>query len=235
MSALQDSIEGYISSFAGVVAWQALPSVRDLARKFKCSQKAVREAVEVSTSTALVAGITLNGQARAFPRLGDYRVQWTASACPPDATAASGTRAVRKPTVIRQVRAAGKNHQVVTVEGGAGGYRRKPCSDCPWRVDATGVFPAAAFKVSAPTAYDMATHTFVCHQSGHIKPAVCAGFLLRGAEHNLAVRLGLRNGRFRRDVTDGGHQLHTSYRSMAIENGVDPNDPVLSLCREPSD
>lgn len=30
---------------------------------------------------------------------------------------------------------------------------------CPWRVDATGEFPADAFRHSAETAYDMATET----------------------------------------------------------------------------
>ncbi|WP_455289311.1 DUF6283 family protein [Cupriavidus necator] len=52
-----------------------------------------------------------------------------------------------------------------TVEGGKGGYRRKPCGKCPWRVDATGELPAEAFRHSAETAYDMATHTFACHSS----------------------------------------------------------------------
>ena len=140
----------------------------------------------------------------------------------------SGRRGAR----VLRTRRAGENHQVVTVAGGSGLYRRKPCSDCPWRVDATGQFPAEAFRHSAATAYDMATHTFACHQSGSQKPATCAGFLLRGADHNLSVRMGRRGGKYR-DVVDGGHTLHGSYRAMAIANGVDPNDPVLAPCREP--
>ncbi|MFC6619509.1 DUF6283 family protein [Deinococcus radiophilus] len=32
-------------------------------------------------------------------------------------------------------------------------------------------------------------------------------------------------------VHDGGHQLHDSYRAMAIANGVSPDDPVLADCR----
>jgi len=95
-----------------------------------------------------------------------------------------------------------------------------------------GEFPAEAFRHSASTAYDMSDHTFACHQSGKEKPATCAGFLLRGATHNLAVRLGYMRGRFQGDVTDGGHELHESYRAMAIANGVDPEDPVLAPCRD---
>ena len=136
-----------------------------------------------------------------------------------------------RPT-IRAIRPAGPDHQVVTLEGGSRGYCKRPCSDCPWRVDATGVFPAEAFRHSANTAYDMAEKAFACHQSGVKRARVCAGFLLRGAEHNLAVRLRRMRGEIRDDVRDGGHALHASYREMAIANGVDPADPVLEPCRE---
>jgi hypothetical protein len=132
---------------------------------------------------------------------------------------------------ITQIRPAGDDHQVVTVEGGKGTYRRKPCSDCPWRIDAAGEFPAEAFKHSAATAYDMASATFACHQSGKERPSICAGFLLRGAGHNLVVRLGFMRGRFKDDVQDGGFALHENYKAMAVANGVDPDDPVLSACR----
>jgi len=138
----------------------------------------------------------------------------------------------KKPTKLLQVRPAGAGHQVVTIEGGSGIYRRKPCKDCPWRVDATGEFPAEAFRHSAPTAYDMATHTFACHQSGTKRPSTCAGFLLRGAQHNLSVRMGHISGRYKHDVTDGGHVLHENYRAMAIANGVDPEETVLAPCRD---
>lgn len=136
-----------------------------------------------------------------------------------------------RPKVVK-IRPAGADHQVVTVVGGRGTYRRKPCSDCPWRKDAVGKFPAEAFRHSASTAYDMNGHTFGCHQSGKDRPATCAGFLLRGGAHNLAVRLGYINGTIKDDVTDGGHDLHESYRAMAVANGVDPDDPVLAPCRD---
>lgn len=136
-----------------------------------------------------------------------------------------------KPTIV-QARPAGSDHQVVTVEGGQSTYRRSPCRECPWRKDATGAFPSEAFLLSAHTAYDMNQHTFACHESGTKKPAICAGFLLRGAAHNLTVRLGYLTGRFADDVVDGGFELHESYRAMAVANGVDPADPILGPCRE---
>lgn len=133
---------------------------------------------------------------------------------------------------IIQVQPAGPDHQVVSVKGKYTGHMKKPCPTCPWRKDATGEFPAEAFRHSAPTAYDMSQHVFACHASGVEKGKTCAGFLLRGATHNLAVRLGYGNGRYGESpVTDGGHELYDSYREMAVANGVDPNDPVLKECR----
>ncbi|WP_175787502.1 DUF6283 family protein [Burkholderia anthina] len=135
-------------------------------------------------------------------------------------------------TRTTRVRPAGTDHQVITVEGGKGLHRREPCPKCPWRVDAVGEFPAEAFKHSASTAYDMATHTFACHDSGAKKPALCAGFVLRGAAHNMAMRLKAIRGESFGDVTDGGHELFDNYRAMAIANGVDPDDEVLAPCRD---
>ena len=112
-------------------------------------------------------------------------------------------------------------------------YRRKPCGGCPWRIDApVGHFPPAAFRRLAGTAYDMARTYFACHESGEDRPLVCAGFFLRGAEHNLRVRLDLMEGVVDRpSVHDGGHALHDDYRAMAEANGVDPDDPALAPCR----
>ncbi|WP_074921837.1 MULTISPECIES: DUF6283 family protein [Delftia] len=125
----------------------------------------------------------------------------------------------------------GENHQVVTVTGGGGSYRRTPCENCPWRVDAVGEFPPEAFRHSARTAYDMAQESFACHASGSAKPSTCAGFLLRGAAHNLGIRLKQMRGDCL-DVRDGGHELHKNYRAMAIANGVPADDPVLAACRD---
>lgn len=137
-------------------------------------------------------------------------------------------------TRITDIRPAGQDHQVVTVTSDTPmGYRRKPCSNCPWRVDAIGQFPAEAFRHSANTAYDMAGSEFACHQSGQEKPATCAGFLLRGSAHNLATRMKAMRGRIDfNSISDDGVELFNSYRAMAEANGVSPDDPVLSRCRD---
>lgn len=133
---------------------------------------------------------------------------------------------------MTEVLSAGVDHQVVSISGGRDIYRKKPCSDCPWRTDAIGQFSPEAFRHTANTAYDMAEKAFACHQSTTRKPATCAGFLLRGAEHNIGVRLGYVVGKYKHDVSDDGHELHDNYRAMAIANGVDPDDPALAPCRD---
>lgn len=78
----------------------------------------------------------------------------------------------------------------------------------------------------------MSMEVFSCHESGKERPATCAGFLLRNADHNMQVRLAIGRGALDPDkISDGGLDLHASYRDMAIANGVDPDDPVLSRCR----
>lgn len=136
-----------------------------------------------------------------------------------------------KPEII-DIHPADENNQVVTVKGGKHAYRREPCDGCPWRVDQTGSFPAEAFRHSANTAEDMSEREFACHMSGSDHPTTCAGFLLRGADHNLATRMKSAQGRYDwDDIRDGGHELHDDYRAMAIANGVDPRDDALRNTR----
>lgn len=137
----------------------------------------------------------------------------------------------RKPVEVHNIRPAGQTAQVVTVTGGAGGYRRTPCGGCPWVQENAGDFPAEAFLHSANTAHDMSTHRFACHESGVHNPATCAGFLLRGAEHNLSIRLARMEGVIGDDVRPDGRALFEDYRSMAIAHGVDPHDPAIRGCR----
>jgi len=119
---------------------------------------------------------------------------------------------------------------VTSVAGAKRRYRRQPCETCPWATDSPiGAFPAEAFVQSANTAYDLATHGFGCHTSGVDVPTTCAGFLLRGAAHNLGIRMSHLPYE---DVTDGGRPLYASYRAMAEANGVPADHPALSPCRD---
>jgi hypothetical protein len=121
---------------------------------------------------------------------------------------------------------------VVTIERRGTDYRTKPCSGCPWRVDAPlNAFPPQVFQDSARTTYDMATHTFGCHSSSRSAPQTCAGFLLRGASDNLTVRLAVVSGRIDPDSIGSPVELYSDYRAMAIANGVDPGDAALAPCR----
>jgi len=94
----------------------------------------------------------------------------------------------------------------------------------------TGVFPAQAFRISAPTAYDAATEMFACHMTGSRKPTTCAGFLLANSANNIAARIAQM---FHLDMrlVSSPYPLYPSYRAMAIANGVAADDPALALCR----
>ncbi|MFD9735683.1 DUF6283 family protein [Umezawaea sp. NPDC059074] len=129
---------------------------------------------------------------------------------------------------------------VLSVQGSGVRFRTELCGPetlgpdvepCPWRADApVGTFPPEAFQHSARTAHDLSEGRFGCHNSADpTKPLTCAGFLLRGAQHNLEVRV---NGPDEALISDGGHELYASYRAMAVANGVDPDDPALAGCRD---
>ncbi|MFI6296808.1 DUF6283 family protein [Nonomuraea sp. NPDC050790] len=119
---------------------------------------------------------------------------------------------------------------VTSLIGGGDGHQEHPCAQCPWRRDTpVGRFPAEVFRHSARTTYDLASEVFGCHMAGRDQPKTCAGFLLRGASDNLAIRMRLRRQDFsgvRSEV-----ELYDDYREMAVANGVDPADCALRSCR----
>jgi hypothetical protein len=140
----------------------------------------------------------------------------------------------RRPAVEIARRPAGPDFCVVTVAGSGGPFVhcRKPCPECPWRRDAPrGAFPAEAYRLSARTAYDMAESAFSCHMAGSDAPSVCAGFLLRGADHNLSIRLRIIKGEYDPGRVSSDVLLYDDYRAMALANGVAAGDPALKPCR----
>jgi hypothetical protein len=149
-------------------------------------------------------------------------------------------RAMRKTLAkVRERRLADEDHAVITVEGGDGKYRRKPCEDCPWRKDAVGKFPAEVFRMSANTATDgshiltvgeKAFHTFGCHTSGADKPVTCAGYVIKGHDA-VGWRIACSNGKFDPDKVFANVPLFDSYYEMAVANGVPPDDPALEFCK----
>lgn len=148
--------------------------------------------------------------------------------------AGGGTLKKREITIVAR-RPAGAKHCVAEGLVGAESpyqYRKTPCDECPWRRDTQpGAFPAEAYRISANTAHDLSGHQFACHMAG-LKFTTCAGFLLRGADHNLAVRKASFNGDLDQSkVSDGGFPLYESYREMAEANGVPADDPALEKCR----
>jgi hypothetical protein len=145
-----------------------------------------------------------------------------------------------RPAKVLATRLAGTDHAVHTIEGGGQDiYRRTPCATCPWRLDAVGEFPAEAFRHSANTgmrgvdddaALAEAMHTFACHDSGAAKPAICAGYILRG-EEAIGWRIAVSLGKFDPAQVRTDVALFDSYYDMAVANGVPPDDPALKGCK----
>lgn len=107
-------------------------------------------------------------------------------------------------------------------------YMPSPCRECPWRRDVKpGKFTAARFQALARTAYDMATTIFACHMSKEGGEVACAGFVLQQGAHNLSLRMARQ-----RFEVSASMALFTTYRNMAIANGVRPSDPCLRDCRD---
>ncbi len=127
---------------------------------------------------------------------------------------------------------AGDEHQVVTFTAKErSAFRDTVCPTCPWKKANAGRFPPEAFKHSARTAYDMSQHIFSCHSAGLKEPTTCAGFLLRGAEHNMSVRMAVIRKQLTSKPDEPDEPLFEGYRSMAIGNGVSPDDEALGACR----
>lgn len=109
---------------------------------------------------------------------------------------------------------------------------KRPCANCPWRRDARpGEFTTERYRLLAASARDMSSVLFACHKTPNGKEATCAGFLERGADHNLSVRLAYSRGDLERRDRSGGEDLYDDYREMAEANGVAPDDPALEHCR----
>lgn len=113
-------------------------------------------------------------------------------------------------------------------------FCRKPCSECPWRTDVpTGRFKPERYRNLARCGEDLSGVLFACHKTMEGKEVACAGFLLRGSTHNMAVRMAIIRGEYKLDdVSDAGYPLFENYRTMAAANGVPLNHKALKHVRD---
>lgn len=139
----------------------------------------------------------------------------------------------RPPARVVRVRPAGREWGVVTVATteDVPVAQPAPCAGtepCPWRSDAPpGQFPAQAYRDSAATSQPGATSYFGCHSSTREHPLICAGWLLRGAQHHDQAQRALTDAALTLPELPAGVELYDSYQDMAVANGVDPHDPAL--------
>lgn len=111
--------------------------------------------------------------------------------------------------------------------------RRRPCENCPWRLDVEpGEFAASRYEELRATAPGpngesvlLGEPMFACHKSREDEEFTCAGWLaVCGADH-VAVRLLVIRGEMDASVLSTGDdwpELYSSYEEMAEAMG-DPN------------
>ncbi|WP_282204250.1 DUF6283 family protein [Kitasatospora fiedleri] len=100
--------------------------------------------------------------------------------------------------------------------GGRIAAQPRPCSGekvCPWRLDApTGQFPAAVYEQLCPGNRTAGPRgAFGCHSSGPARTLLCAGWLLAGADGNLAVLAMMDSGALPRLELPADVALYPSY------------------------
>ena len=107
-------------------------------------------------------------------------------------------------------------------------YQRRPCDECPWRLDAVpGRFPPERYAALENThgargrEAPLGAPLFACHKTMEGRDAACAGFLAVEGYNHLGVRLVVLLGNIPIEALTPGADwppLHATYASMAGVN-----------------
>lgn len=103
------------------------------------------------------------------------------------------------------------------------GAPRRPCNDCPWRLDAPrGVWPADRFQALFRSAQDDGLAAFACHHSTAERPVDCQGWVRVVGDSSIGVRLAIAKGRVTvAELLDRtGPKLFRSFAAMLRANKV---------------
>jgi hypothetical protein len=111
-------------------------------------------------------------------------------------------------------------------------HAKKPCAECPWRLDAQpGQFPACRYDALRATAgrpgaeAPLGAPIFACHKTVEGREIACAGWLAVVGRDHLGVRLAVATGRLDPAAVapaDDWPQLYPTYEDMARANGASP-------------
>lgn len=99
-------------------------------------------------------------------------------------------------------------------------HARRPCRDCPWRLDSPpGQFPLERFEALRSTSDQSGLQApmFACHQSAEGRDVACAGWLATEGHNHLGVRLAVALGRLNPVALRpraGWPRLFSSYATM---------------------
>lgn len=103
-------------------------------------------------------------------------------------------------------------------------HRKRPCAECPWRVDTKpGQFEACRYERLANTSgrpgaeAPFGAPLFACHKTPDGAEAACAGWLAAVGRDNITVRVLLAQRRLPPEVLTPGEDwpaLHADYDDM---------------------
>lgn len=113
---------------------------------------------------------------------------------------------------------------------------RRPCIECPWRVDvAPGQFPPERYEALRGTTGEpgreapLGAPLFACHKAPEGGEFVCAGWLAAVGLENLTARLLAVQGRLTGvgfHPGDDWPELHGSYAELLAVHGERPDERV---------
>lgn len=109
-------------------------------------------------------------------------------------------------------------------------YARRPCTECPWRLDAEpGRFPACRYQALRTTVgrrgaeAPIGAPVFACHKTQEGRDVACAGWLAVAGPDHLGIRLAVATGRLPASALEPGPgwpDLYRTYDDMAAANGA---------------
>lgn len=106
---------------------------------------------------------------------------------------------------------------------------RRPCTECPWRVDVEpGQFPPERYEALRDTTgrpgdeAPLGAPMFACHKSPEGREFVCAGWQASVGLDNIQARLSASQGRIDPEGFRPGPdwpELHASYEALEAHHG----------------
>ncbi len=122
-------------------------------------------------------------------------------------------------------------------------YMRRPCSECPFRVDAPlGRFSSCRYDALRETVGEaggeapLGAPIFACHKSHEGADRACAGWLATVGHEHIGIRFAIVTGRLPAEALEPGDdwpELYGSYDEMAEANSAELPGGAVAVVTAP--